>query len=58
MALDINIYAISVKDWLRRLPPDIVMNEMNKMVCLGQALKACLKESTPWGSIAPRYCYE
>jgi hypothetical protein len=54
MALDINIYAISVKDWLRRLPPDIVMNEMNKMVCLGASFKSLLERINPLGFDCPQ----
>jgi hypothetical protein len=54
MALDINMYAIYVKHWLRRLPPGIVMNEMNKMVCLGASFESLLERINPVGFDCPQ----
>jgi hypothetical protein len=54
MALDINMYAIYVKHWLRRLPPEIVVNEMNKMVCLGASFKSLLERINPVGFDCPQ----
>jgi hypothetical protein len=49
------MYAISVKNWLRRLPPpDIVMNEMNKVVCLGASFESLLERINPVGFDAPQ----